>query len=221
MRKVLLTLLAFAVIMPLTIGVASAEGNKGIDLLESKDLNDWDFYLVDPDVKKEDVWSFSDDGLLVCKGEPMGYLCTKEKFKNFEMVVEWRWPEEPSNSGVLMRISGEPAALPHCVEAQLKAGDAGDFWAFHDFKIDGKDLVVKESDKHGVIRGIKKTEAAEKEPGEWNKYVIRAKDGDIKLMINGKVVNQTTDAQATPGAIGVQSEGGPIEFRTIKVWPIK
>jgi len=191
--------------------------HKMVDLLASQDLADWDFFLVDSEVAKEDVWSFNDDGVLVCKGTPMGYLCTKAQYTNFALIVEWRWPSDPGNSGVLMRISGEPCKLPHCVEGQLQNGSAGDFWAFHDFMIDGEGVTVREGGDNGVIRGIKKTEAAENEPGEWNKYVIVARDGEITLRINGTVVNQTTDAQTTPGAIGFQSEGGEIHFRTIRL----
>lgn len=191
-----------------------------LDLLADQDLDAWDHFLVDENVAKEDVWSFNDDGVLVCTGEPMGYLCTKKDYKNFVLIVEWRWPGDPGNSGVLMRISGDPKKLPHCVEGQLQSGSAGDFWAFHDFKIDGEGLSVRETEEHGVIRGIKKTAAAENEPGEWNKYVIVARDGVITLRINGEVVNQTTDAQLTPGRIGFQSEGGEVHFRTIRLIPI-
>ena len=75
-------------------------------------------------------------------------------------------------------------------------------------------------EQHGKIRGSRKKVAMEKEAGEWNQYVIRLKDGDLKLMINGETVNTATGVQATPGRIGVQSEGGPIEFRKIEVTPI-
>ena len=199
---------------------AKKDAPKTINLLEKKSLDGWDFFLVDPEVKKADVWSFNDAGNLCCKGKPMGYLCTKEKFKNFKLKVEWRWPEEPSNSGVLMRIHEEPAALPHCVEAQLQSGSAGDFWAFHDFVIDGPELTKKESPQHGVIRGLKKKVAAEKEPGEWNLYEIVVKGDKIEVSINGKEVNRATGVEESAGLLGFQSEGGPIEFRTIEVTPL-
>jgi hypothetical protein len=35
----------------------------------------------------------------------------------------------------------------------------------------------------------------------------------IVVVVNGKIVNWVTDAEQTPGKIGFQSEGGPIEFR--------
>lgn len=84
-----------------------------ITLFDGKSLDNWGAYSVDPKVEKEDVWSVR-DGLLICKGEPMGYLCTKDDYKNFKLIVQWRWAPgtKPGNSGVLLRITGKPRALP-------------------------------------------------------------------------------------------------------------
>ena len=134
-----LTLLFLAGLVGLT-GSAIAGEKKAKDLFNGKDLSGWEYFLVEPELKMEDVWSVQ-DGLLTCKGKPMGYIATKETFENFKLIVEWRWPGKPDNSGVLLRITGEPAALPKCVEAQLKSGSAGDIWAFKGFQ-------VKEDEKY-------------------------------------------------------------------------
>lgn len=65
------------------------EGDKAVALFNGENLDGWEIHLVDPDVKIEDVWSVA-DGVLVCKGEPLGYLATKDSFKNFRLVLEWR-----------------------------------------------------------------------------------------------------------------------------------
>lgn len=55
------------------------------------------------------------------------------------LSFEWRWApgSEPGNSGVLLRIAGEPETfMPKCVEAQLKHGSAGDIWAFYGAGLD-------------------------------------------------------------------------------------
>ena len=91
--------------------------NQEIELFNGRDLSGWEYFLVDEDAGMENVWSVQ-DGILVCKGDPRGYLCTENDYENFRLVVEWRWPEEPGNSGVLMRITGEPEMLPNSVEAQ-------------------------------------------------------------------------------------------------------
>jgi hypothetical protein len=197
---------------------------EAVDLFDGKSLQGWGYFLVEPDVKMKDVWSV-EDGLLVCKGEPMGYLHTKKDYENFKLIVEWRWApgQEPGNSGVLLRITGKPMALPRCVEAQLKHGSAGDIWAFQGFTVAGPEERFKEIDhpELGHFMGVQKITGNEKEPGKWNKYEITLNGGKLTLKVNGKKVNQATDCDEVAGQIGFQSEGGEIHFRTIKLVPLK
>ncbi|MEA1951634.1 MAG: DUF1080 domain-containing protein, partial [Planctomycetota bacterium] len=194
-----------------------------VKLFDGKSLDGWGYYLIDPEVKMEDVWSVR-DGMIVCKGKPMGYLATKKDYTNFRLLVEWRYPPgvDPTNSGVLMRINGDPKGLPRCVEAQLKHKSVGDFWAFDGFKISGDPKLTKKLtiDKWGKLTGIAKTSDNEKPAGEWNTYEIIADGPTVTLIVNGKQVNQATDCEITPGAIGLQSEGGEIHFRKVELTPI-
>jgi hypothetical protein len=45
-------------------------------------------------------------------------------------------------------------------------------------------------------------------------------EGLIVVTVNGKIVNWTTGAEPIAGRIGLQSEGGPIEFRNAVITPI-
>jgi hypothetical protein len=192
-----------------------------IKLFNGKDLSGWDYFLVDENAKMEDVWSV-EDGILICLGKPGGYLCTKKEYKNFQLVVEWRWPAEPSNSGVLMRITGEPMMLPKCVEAQLKSGSAGDLYGFQGFRIDGDaDRKFERPNAVGGLIGVRKMAGNEKEPGEWNKYEITVNEDEITLVVNGKKVNEATGCDVLAGQIALQSEGGVIHFRTVTLTPIE
>ena len=188
---------------------------KEVKLFDGKSLSGWEYFLVDGDAKMEDVWSV-EEGILVCKGEPGGYLCTKTNYESYRLVVEWRWPEKPGNSGVLMRITGEPTMLPNCVEAQLKSGSAGDMYGFQGFKIDGdKDRKFEKPNAVGGLIGLKKIVGNERNPGEWNRYVITVDGKSVTLLVNGKKVNEATDCDLRAGKIGLQSEGGIIHFRTV------
>ena len=82
--------------------------SKAVQLFDGKTLEGWDYFLVDPDVKMEDVWSVQ-DGVIVCKGEPLGYIHTKKDYKDFKLTLQWRWApgKKPGNSGVLLRATGE------------------------------------------------------------------------------------------------------------------
>ena len=200
--------------------LADKPATKDVKLFNGKDLSGWEFFLVDEDAKMEDVWSVK-DGILVCQGDPGGYLCTQQEYESFKLVVEWRWPKKPGNSGVLMRITGEPTMLPNCVEAQLKSGDAGDVYGFQGFKIDGdKARRFDLPDIGGGLMGLKKIERNEKEPGEWNKYEITANGDKITVVLNGQQVNQATACDVRAGKIGLQSEGGVIHFRTVTLTPL-
>jgi len=216
---------------PVTIfaqsGNQPAKNPDGVDLFASQNLDDWDFFSDDPSLKKEDVWSFTKEGYLFCTGKPIGFLCTKkEDYRDFKLTVQWRWPEgvEPTNSGVFLRLNGQFRPLPCCIEAQLKHGDAGDIWTFHGFGLEGYDNTrVRRVDNHelgGKMAGITKLFDAENKPGEWNTYEILCQGGTVVLSVNGRIINWTKDIGDKFGRIGLQSEGGPIEFRNFIVTPL-
>ena len=199
------------------------QDSKSIALFNGKDLSGWTHYLVEPDVKMADVWSVR-NGLLICKGEPMGYIATKGKYTNFKLIVEWRWApgKKAGNSGVLLRITGEPRALPKCAEAQLQSGKAGDIYGFHGFKVkgDANRSRTAEGDMIGKLSGVSKIKGNEKKPGQWNKYEITLSGGDLTLIINGEKVNEATGLDIVAGNIGLQSEGGEVHFRTVQLSPL-
>lgn len=58
-------------------------------------------------------------------------------------------------------------------------------------------------------------EEAEKPIREWNTLVITNKNGVIKQELNGKIVNEGTNATVTEGRILLQFEGYPIDFRKV------
>ena len=202
------------------IAAASAFGQ--IALFEKKNLADWDFHSVqegNAQAKVEDVFSFADDGRLLCKGLPKGYLATKESYKNFKLAVEWRWPPEtrPTNSGIFLKITEQPSGsfLPKTIEVQLQNRNAGDIWGFHGRTIiePGGRIVNQENPAIGKFSGAKKMLMAENEPGQWNAMEILCTGSLIVVVVNGKIVNWTTGAEPIEGRVGFQSEGGPVEFR--------
>lgn len=191
-------------------------------LFNGTDLTGWSHVLVGEGLKKEDVWSVK-DGVLVCKGNPLGYLFTNGSYQDFKLTLEWRWAPgtEPGNSGVLLRIAGKPATfMPKCVEAQLKHDNAGDIWGFFGATTDGSPERLQEIKDHkelGDFKGLKKIKAAEKAPGEWNRYEITLSGGNLELKVNGEIVNQASGLDVLAGPIGLQSEGAEIHFRNIEL----
>jgi hypothetical protein len=203
--------------------LAEDDQEDAVQLFNGENLDGWEYFLVDPELEMSDVWSVRDE-LLICKGQPMGYLATEKEYTNFRIVVQWRWaPDaEPTNSGILMRITGEPQALPKCAEAQLKHGSVGDIYGFHGFQVGGDEdrAISAENPFVGKLSGMTKIKDNENEPGEWNTYDITVEDGDITILLNGEKVNEATDCEVIVGKIALQSEGGEIHFRKVQLFPL-
>jgi hypothetical protein len=212
--------------LALSCGSAALQAAEAKDLFNAKDLTGWRSYLSEHQVGTEDVWSVR-DGLLICKGEPMGYIYTKQDFTNFRLLVEWRWApgKEPGNSGVLMRINGEPKPLPRSLESQLRSGDAGDLYGFHGMSIRGEDakraVSIKAHPLGGDLLGVRKMEGAEVQPGEWNRMEVLLQGPNVKVWVNGKLVNEAADCEVIAGPIGLQSEGGEVHFRKVQLTPLE
>lgn len=201
-------------------GAARAQ-EKATPLFNGKDLSGWTAVLDKPDVKMEDVWSV-EEGILKCKGKPVGYIRTvKDDYKDYVLTVDWRWPAGATggNNGVLIHTS-KPGALgiwPRSLEVQLAKDNAGDFWVIpEDVTID----IPNKAERQKERRHLNLTDDSEKPAGEWNTMEITCKGGDVTVKVNGDVVNEGKNCSETQGAICLQSEGAPIEFRNIEIRPV-
>jgi hypothetical protein len=61
--------------------------------------------------------------------------------------------------------------------------------------------------------------SSENPPGEWNRYDIVCEGDSIQLTVNGVLQNKGAGANPPSGAICLQSEGSPIQFRNIYLKP--
>lgn len=228
-RAVLLAVLLLVPVLLLASFARPSQAAAPVQLWNGKDLSNWSFYLVDPKAKLEDVWSVR-DGMIVCKGEPVGFLMTKQTFTSYRLVVEWRWApgtvvtkEKTPNSGVLLRINGEPRQIPRTIEAQLRSGDAGDLYGFWGMKLAGDPARAKSRAGDPVLgdmTGVSKSVGAENPVGEWNRYEILLDGTKLEVSVNGTRVNSATAADVLAGHIGLQSEGGEIHFRKVELTPL-
>lgn len=204
---------------PTTASDAQAE-----NLLADRSLGNWEHLLVDKSLGKADVWSVDENGVLICKGKPLGYLHTKKSYQDFTLSLEWRWAPgtEPTNSGVLLRIAAPPESfLPKSIEAQLQHGKAGDLYGFFGAGInaEAERLKIIESAKIGTFKAVPRLGGTEKPAGEWNHYEITVKGDTVELKINGELVNKAHGLDVIAGPIGLQSEGSEIHFRNIRLSP--
>ena len=169
------------------------------------------------------------DGMLVSLGTPEGHLITDASYRDYRLVVEYRWVGEAGNCGVLVHAS-KPRRLydmfPQSIECQMHAGNAGDFWCIgEDIRVPDmearrgpKEQWGVDGDKNRRIRNL--TDASERPPGEWNQMVIECRGRSIDVWVNGELVNRGTDCTADSGQIALQAEGAEVEFRKLELSPL-
>ena len=181
----------------------------------------WASYHEKADTKTSDVWKLNDEAVLTCRGTPRGYLYTKKNFSNFTLSFEWRWPSsgEGGKGGVLLRMAGEHKIWPKSLEVQLNAGQAGDFWALDGFSLTGAPERTERvtHKQYGELIHVTSLLAIERPAGEWNQGSVTLKDGKVTVRMNGKLVNEASGCDASPGKILLTSEGSAIQFRKIQL----
>src|SRR5690606_26905407 len=134
-------------------------------------------------------------------------LVTEEKFWNFKLHVEFRYPKG-SNSGVYLRGR---------YEVQIMDSQ-------------GNDPVSGELG--GVYGFIAPSEQVAKAPGEWQTYDITLVGRMITVEANGKLIicNQEIPGitggaldsnEGEPGPLLLQGDHGPVEYRNIVITPLR
>jgi hypothetical protein len=218
----------FALLVGLLAACQSVSSSpKTIELFDGKSLAGWHADVPEADKNPSVSPSFAArDGLLVSLGNPPGHLITDASFHDYRLVVEYRWPGEPGNCGILVH-SSTPRCLygmfPKSIECQMHVGNAGDFWCI------GEDITVPDMEKRrgpkekwGVDgdkarRILNLTDDSEKPIGEWNQMVIECRGRGIKVWVNGALVNDGANCTTDRGQIAIQAEGAVAEFRKLEL----
>lgn len=183
----------------------------------------------------EDTWKWQ-DGLLTCSGKPIGVMRTRQKFTNFELVLQWRHLRSGGNSGVFVWVPEialtdlKPDTLPqYGIEVQAldhgfreqyekQSGKKGDW-----FTTNGDIFAVGKSKMNPFpplspngSRSFPRKELS-KGVGEWNHYYVRAINGEIRLWVNGEEVSGGNGCDPHTGCLCLESEGSPLEFRNLRI----
>ncbi len=200
-------------------------------LFNGKDLSGWYSDIPQADKKSDLKPTFIvRDGKLVSLGSPQGHLITHARFKDYRLTLEYRFPGQPGNCGVLVHAS-TPRQLykmfPRSIEAQMNHKHAGDFWCIvEDITVPDMEKRRGKKDNWGVIEGkgrriLNLTDDSEKPLGEWNSYTIECVGNEVKVWLNGDLVNHGTNCSAIAGQIALQAEGAEVEFRKLMISPIE
>ncbi|WP_047244771.1 3-keto-disaccharide hydrolase [Maribacter thermophilus] len=170
---------------------------KKIELFNGKNLNGWK-------IVEGNQWKVV-DGIL--KSDKSGVnLVSEEKFKDFKIHVEFRYPEG-SNSGLYLRGR---------YEVQIA---------------DNYGLEPSSIYFGGIYGLIDPNENAALKAGEWQTYDITLIGRRVTVVANGKTIingqnilgmtgGALDNKEAEAGPIMIQGDHGAVEFRTIDITPL-
>ena len=171
--------------------------DKPIELFNGKNMDGWH---AD---KSENQWVVK-DGVLSSPKKGAN-LISNEKFDDFKLLVEFRYPEG-SNSGIYLRGRYE-----------LQIQD--------DIGQDPSNILFG-----GIYGFLTPNEMAAKPAGEWQTYEITLIGRRLTVVANGKkIINDQIipgitggaldSKEGLPGPIVLQGDHGPVDFRKIVITP--
>jgi 3-keto-disaccharide hydrolase len=171
-------------------------------LFNGKDLTGWT-------INGTEKW-YVENNELICESGPdeeYGYLNTNQKYKNFELSLEFKQNAE-GNSGVFFRSSIEGVKISGWqVEVAPPNHDTGGIYESY-----GRGWLVRIPDEKENILKM----------GEWNRLKIRVVDDNVKTWLNEEPMVDFTDEKIGEGygfiALQIHSGGGiKIKWKNIDV----
>ena len=199
-------------------------------LFNGKDLSGWSMDIPAHDKKPELPKSFIvRDGMLVSLGKPSGHLLTDKEYENYRLIAEYRFAGKPGNCGILVHASklrNLYKMYPKSIEVQMNHTHAGDFWCIvEDIKV--PDMVKRRGakEKWGITEGkarriLNLTDGSENPVGDWNRMKIECLKDEVKVWVNGELVNHGHGCTAQKGKLSIQAEGSEVEFRRLDIMSI-
>ena len=213
---VFFTLLTISSMRSFAADDAAIVPSSRMELFNGKDLSGWTFFMRNNADPKE-TWSAA-DGVIKCTGKPTGYIRTEKSYRDYKLTAEWRFvkiaPRE-DNGGILVHLQLPDKLWPPCIQCQGKHDAVGDLFLMGG--AESKEHLGKDANTALPKRG----ESAEKPVGEWNTCELICSGNSVKVYVNGKLMNETTESTVTSGKIGFQCEGAQFEVRKVFIEPLK
>jgi hypothetical protein len=146
----------------------------------------------------------ADDSVIKLRGGS-GWLRSDKEYDDFVLHLEVRWLKPRQDSGIFLRASKEGRNWPdrrYEVQCENSPRVAMLFGAKH--KLD-KEKAAK------ALKGV----------NEWNTFEIRCVGLRCEVKLNGELVCTSDDLKHPRGYIGLQGEGGQLDFRNIRIKPLE
>lgn len=184
-------------------------------------------------------------------GNDFGGIVTKKEYGNYYLRAEFKWGEKTyqdrvgkaRDCGILYNITGPLLAPPKGVwprsfEFQIVEGGTGDIWLIKGASLKVNGQTISSTDVPGPTEYVKSPRfnegpwqnvtgyrdpvgEVEKPHGQWNLLELVVEGDHVKYYVNGKLVNEATDLNATRGKILFQTEGAETYYRNIRIAALK
>ena len=171
-------------------------------LFDGKSLDGWH-------IMNKGKFSVKDGVIFLDRGS--GWLRSDKEYKDFELRLDFRFIDRGADSGVFIRAGKDGANWPdknYQVQTKDDASIADIFPKGYEA------LKNKKKDKEKLKKVQKKT-------GEWQSFVITAKGPHLEVKLNGELITTSDGAVDKAGYIGLQGEGGRLEFKNIRIKELK
>jgi hypothetical protein len=186
-----------------------------VPLFNGRDLSGWVNVNCAPE-----TWSVG-DGVIHSTGKPICELRTERMYENFVLELEYRHLVPGGNAGLFiwgdaLTARGQP--FVRAIEVQILDGRNTDSYTSHGdvFAIHGATLTPGRPHPRGWMRSLP-SERRARPAGEWNHYRVTAQNGAITLAVNGAEVSGGHDIAPRKGYIHLESEGGVVDYRNIRI----
>jgi len=201
MNKLLITTIATA----LLAGCGPKAEPKSVSLLNGANLDNW---VIENDGR------FSVENGLLKIDRGTGWLRSTGIFSDFKLVMEFRFLEAGSNSGIFVRTgptskddeNGWPDAgyQVQCMDTITGKAPLGTLMPY------GAPPFEHESDLDALAKAYKPV-------GQWQTYEITCRGETLEVKLNGTRITTATSIKNLDGHIGIQGEHGLLEFRKIHI----
>ena len=165
----------------------------------------------------EGNWIVEPEGVIALRPRPGeggwqrfgSYLWAERQYGDFVFDLEYRM-QKGANSGVFVRVGELKNPVRTGIEVQLDTSRG-----------------VGHHANAGILFTTGATKQTAKPLGEWNHMKVTCKENNLQVWLNGEtVVDLALDQskmQDRPlrGYVGLQDHGKPIEFRNLKITPLK
>jgi hypothetical protein len=201
-----------------------------VELFNGKDLAGW---VVDGPKETTDkatgktapIWTVK-DGLIHCSGKAFGFLRYDKTFSDFAYHVEYKM--EPGPAGKPSGVNSGIGVRTTVFDVKNSRDSRPSFYGYEIQLLDDGDKPPSKGSTGSLYRYVAPTAINVKPAGEWNTADVECVGPRIKVSFNGKVVvdvDQTTVPAIKDkplfGYVCVQSHGGGIVFRNLRIREIK